>query len=187
MSLDTKDIAILRTIADAETGSPDEIHEHTGIPTSTVHYRLKRLRDEGVLENDLFDVNRDALGLSLTVISEVDAEYEEGFHESVGEHLADVDGVKQVYFVMGDTDFVVISHLPDRDKVENLIASFEAIEAVIRSSSKFVISAVEEHSSVVGCYSEESLRDTLGLPADVSVSADDADGRPDEEESETRA
>lgn len=184
MNLDAKDIAILRTVAEARTGSPDEIHERTGIPASTVHYRLKRLREDGIVKNDLFDVDRDALGFSLTVISEVDAEYQEGYHESVGEKLGAIDGVNEIHFVMGDSDFVVISHLPNRNKVEDLIASFEAIDEVTRSSSKFVISTVEEGSSVLTDYGEETILDALDIPPEGSVASSNVVA---EDEPETEA
>lgn len=184
MNLDAKDIAILRTIAEDRTGSPDEIHEQTGIPTSTVHYRLQRLRENGILENDLLDIDRSALGFSLTVISEVDAEYQEGYHKRVGEKLGTIDGVNQVHFVMGDSDFVVISYLPNRDKVEELIAGFEAIDEVQRSSSKFVITTVEEGSSVLTDYNADTILDSLGIPGEGPV---DNSNTGAEDDSETEA
>lgn len=75
------------------TSSPDGIHEHTEIPKSTVHYRLNQLREEEILENDLFDMDLSKLGLSITIISEVYAEFDEGYHETVGEKLVDVEGI----------------------------------------------------------------------------------------------
>ena len=170
MRVDEKDIRILRALAEAETGSPDVLHERTGIPTSTVHYRLNRLREKGVLSNDLFDVDRDELGLSLTVISEVYAEYKRGYQEQIGAKIADINGVNQVYFVMGDTDFIVISHLSRHDMVENLITEFEAIDEIDRTSSKFVIQTVKSSQSILLDYDEESLLEALEIsgtdPAD---------------------
>lgn len=166
MNVDEKDLRILRVLAECESGSPDDIHVATGIPKSTVHYRLNRLKEKGVLTNDLCDVDRDRLGLSLTVISEVEAQYEQGYHDEVGDRLAEIDGVNQVYFVMGDTDFVVISHLARHDMVKDLVEQFEAIEGVRRTSSKFVIQTAFSSQSVVLDYEHDALVDALSLGQD---------------------
>lgn len=166
---DEKDLRILRAMAELGTGSADEIHEETGIPKSTVHYRITRLREEGILENDLFAVNRDALGLSLTVISEVNAVYEEGYHEQVGSKLAAIDGVNQVYFVMGDTDFVVISHLSSHEMVKDLVESFEGVEEIQRTSSKFVIQTVKSDGSVMLDWDEDAILAALGITDESDV------------------
>ena len=163
MRVDEKDVRILRALAEAETGSPDVIHERTGIPTSTVHYRLNRLREKGILSNDLFDVDCDELGFSLTVISEVYAEYKRGYQERIGEKIAQINGVNQVYFVMGDTDFIVISHLSRHEMVEDLITEFEAVDEINRTSSKFVIQTVKSSRSILLDYDERALLDALGI------------------------
>lgn len=173
MSIDAKDARILLALANQQTTSPEVVNEETGIPKSTVHYRIKRLQEEGILTSELFDVNREKLGLSLTVISEVSAEYEEGYHEEVGEKLSELRGVNQVYFVMGDTDFIVISHLPSHEDVEELITQYEAIDEIHRTSSKFVIKTVKSSSSVLMDYDQESLFDALGIETEENDVVED--------------
>ncbi|MFC6988959.1 Lrp/AsnC family transcriptional regulator [Haloplanus sp. GCM10025708] len=164
--MDEKDIRILAAITEKATGSPEKIHQETDIPASTVHYRINQLREEGIIKNDLFEIDLGKLGLSITLISEVWAEFEEGYHNDVGEKLADVEGVNQVYFTMGDTDFVVISHVANREMVEELIGDFETIDAVNRTSSKFVITTVKNESSPLNDYELDTLVDVLGRPDD---------------------
>lgn len=175
MDVDAKDARILLALADGETRSPEDVNEATGIPKSTVHYRIKRLREKGILTNDLFDIDREKLGLSLTVISEILAEYEEGYHEEVGEKLSGLNGVNQVYFVMGDVDFVVISHLASHEMVEDLIAQYEAIDEIHRTSSKFVIKTVKSSSSVLMDYDEATLFEALGIESDDEEVTDEAE------------
>ncbi len=161
MSIDEKDIRILSAIAKQKTGSPDAIAEVSGIPKSTVHYRIQRLEEKGVITNDLLDVDLDKIGLSITLISEVWAEFKEGYHESVGEKLSEIEGVNQVYFTLGDTDFVVVSHLSSRQQVERLVERFEATDEIQRTSSTFVISTVKSESNAVADYELETLLDLL--------------------------
>jgi len=101
MSLDARDVRILRSIAENDSTSPERIQEETNIPKSTVHYRIKNMKDRGVIKNDLFEIDFEKAGLGLTVISEVLAEFGEGYQEEVGKALAEIEGVNEVYFMMG--------------------------------------------------------------------------------------
>ncbi len=159
--MDEKDIKILRTIASEGINSPDKIEEHTDIPKSTVHYRLNQLREQGVLTNDLCDMDLSELGLSITIISEVYAEFAKDYHDRVGEKLADVEGVNQVYFTMGDTDFMVIAHVTDREMLESLIADYEAIDEIQRTSSHFAITRIKDEPHPISDFEHETLVEAL--------------------------
>ena len=161
MSIDEKSLRILSAIAKHKTGSPDRITEITGIPKSTVHYRIQQLKDEGVIQNDLFDIDLEKVGLSITLFSEVRAEFEEGYHERVGEKLGAIEGVNQVYFTLGDTDFIVISYLTSRQEVERLVEEFEAADGIERTSSKFVITTVKNEADPMADYETETLLELL--------------------------
>lgn len=155
--IDEKDIQILSTIAKLGTGSPDKISAEIDVPKSTIHYRLDNLREEGVITNDLFDVDLEKIGLSLTVITEVQADYREGYHDEVGRKLMDIEGANQVYFTMGDTDFIVISRLASREMIEELIEQFEAIDEISRTSSKFVIKTLKDESRPLNDFEIETI------------------------------
>jgi len=155
--MDERDVRILLAISRLETGSSERISEETGIPKSTVHYRIQNLRDAGIIQNDLFDFDLAKIGLEIVVISEVIATYDEEYHTRVGQRIGAVEGVRQVYFTMGDKDFVVISRLTDRDMVEQLFEEFEAIEGVERTMSKFVISTIKDDYNSLGGYDVETL------------------------------
>ncbi|MFC4541708.1 Lrp/AsnC family transcriptional regulator [Halosolutus amylolyticus] len=157
--MDDRDVRLLKAIAELETGSPERLHEATGIPISTIHYRLNNLREGGVIENDRYDVDLEELGLGVTVIVEVHADYQ-GSYERFADRLRSVEGVTNVYFTMGETDFIVIARLSGSDMVERLIAEFEELEGVDRTDSTFVISAVEERDALQS-YSLETLLEEL--------------------------
>ena len=165
MSLDDRDVRILRSIAENDTTSPERIQEETDIPKSTVHYRIEDMKDRGVIKNDLFEIDFEKAGLGLTIISEVLAEFGEGYQEKVGKQLAEIEGVNEVYFMMGDTDFIVVSRLPSRDMVETLVEEFEAVEGIQRTSSKFVITSIKADESVgmLRDYSEQTMLNSHGL------------------------
>lgn len=159
--MDRRDVEILKTIAKHGTGKPEKISDETGIPKSTIYYRLNNLREKGIITNDLYDVDLEELGLTHTIIVEVIASYDEQYHELVGEKISEIDGVSQVFFTMGQRDFVVIGHVPNREEVERLIADFEAIDEVHRTESKFVISSLKNEQRPLSSYSTERLLEHL--------------------------
>lgn len=158
--MDERDIRILKAIADLGTGSPDELHEETGIPVSTIHYRLGNLREEGIIENDLYDLDLSELGLDVTVLVEVLSDYSDD-HEDVLEKLREVEGVTQIFSTMGETDFIAIARLPGSDEVERLIRDFEMIEEVDRTNSTYVISTDRDFTRGIESYDLETLVEAL--------------------------
>jgi DNA-binding Lrp family transcriptional regulator len=160
MSVDERDLRLLKAIAELGTGSPERLHEETGIPVSTIHYRLNGLREAGVIENDLYDVDLDELGLGVRVIVHVFADFS-GSHDEVAERIREIEGVTHVYFTMGEYDFVVMGHLPDSDAVERFVRTFEELEDVRRTDSTFVISTNREDHRALGSYDLDTLVEDL--------------------------
>jgi len=158
--MDERDVRLLKAISDLGTGSPEELHEETDIPVSTIHYRLNNLRDEGVVVNDLYDLDLDELGLGVTVVLEVLTSYE-GSYEDVGEKISAIEGVTQAFFTMGETDFMVVARLPHSDDVERLISDFEAIPEVDRTNSTFVVARQKDTTRPLQSYSIDTLLEEL--------------------------
>lgn len=161
MELDDRDVRILKTIADDETRSPNHISDQTEIPLSTVKFRIKNLREAGVIRNEQYDIDLEELGLSITFIVEIVAEYKENFHEEIGNRLTDVDCVTQVYFTAGETDFFIVARLPNADYVERLIADLEKLDGVERTVSTYSISTLQDEHKPLQHISADTLRDAL--------------------------
>ncbi|WP_323674892.1 Lrp/AsnC family transcriptional regulator [Halorubellus sp. PRR65] len=158
--MDDRDVRLLKAISELGTGSPERLHEETDIPVSTIHYRLNNLREAGVIENDCYDLDLDALGLGVTVILEVLTDYS-GSHEDVAEDVEAIEGVTQLFSTMGETDYVAIARLADGDDVGRLIRDFETVDAVERTNSTYVIDELHEDARALGSYSMETLLATL--------------------------
>ena len=159
--MDDKDLRILSAVAEHKIHSPDKIHDVTGIPKSTVHYRLNQMRESGHITDDLLNVDLEKVGLSIIIISEIWAEYDEEYHRSVGEKISDINGVNQVYFTLGDTDFIAVTYLTSRETVEDLVGEFERIDEVERTSSTFVIKTIKNEPNPINDYPTESLIEML--------------------------
>lgn len=72
------------------------------------------------------------------------------------------DGVYQVYYTMGDVDFVVILRTQDRNQMYNLIDEIIAIDGVNETSSHFVMKELQREDQVVNNMSDEMVENVLG-------------------------
>ena len=158
--MDERDVRLLKAISDLGTGSPERLHEETDIPVSTIHYRLNNLREAGIIQNDLYDIDLEEVGLDVTVLVKLLTDYH-GTHHDFEEKILEVEGVSQAYFTMGETDFVVVAHLPDRELVEQLITDLERIDEVRGTNSTFVVSTLRHSSRAFENYELETLLSEL--------------------------
>jgi Lrp/AsnC family leucine-responsive transcriptional regulator len=158
--MDERDIRLLKAISDLGTGSPERLHEETDIPVSTIHYRLNNLREEGIITNDLYDIDLEEAGLDVTVLVQLSTDYH-GSHHDFEEKILEVEGVSQAYFTMGETDFVVIAHLPDRELVERLLTDLETLDEVRGTNSTFVVSTLRYSTRAFENYDLETLLSEL--------------------------
>ncbi|WP_128477019.1 Lrp/AsnC family transcriptional regulator [Halorussus pelagicus] len=158
--MDEKDVRILKSLADLETTSTESVSEATGIPLSTVHYRINNLREAGVIDNERLDIDLDEFGLGVTILVEVFTK-DDQYHTESGRTIAEVEGVTKVFFTMGGTDFIALARLPDSDSVERLVSDFEELDAVARTDSTFVIERELDSHHPLQSYSEETLVETF--------------------------
>jgi DNA-binding Lrp family transcriptional regulator len=145
---DAVDLALLERIESDFDVSLDTLAEELDLSRSAVHYRLEKLEESGVVTGVTADLDPTAFGLDMVAITEVSVTHEEGYSENIGTDLADLEGVEQVYYTMGDVDFVVISRVQNRSQMHDTIENMVAIEGVDETSSRFVMDEIQTDPQV---------------------------------------
>ncbi|WP_132057820.1 Lrp/AsnC family transcriptional regulator [Halorussus amylolyticus] len=158
--LDETDLAILEKVESDFDVSLETLAEELDLSKSAVHYRLNKLKDSGVITSVTADVDPLALGLEMVAITDVSVTHERGYSDDIGEKLTALDGVEQVYYTMGDVDFVVISRVQSRDQLNDLIDRMVAIDGINETSSRFVMQEFETDRQVAATLSDEA-RDVI--------------------------
>ncbi len=143
VELDGTDVELLRRIERDFDVSLDALAEELPLSRSAVHYRLSKLKEQGVIEGVTADLDPLAFGLDMVAITDVSVTHEEGYSEEIGAELAAISGIEQVYYTMGDVDFVVIVRVEDRGRMNDVIDRIVAIEGVKETSSRFVMDEVK--------------------------------------------
>lgn len=152
--LDEQDLLLLERIEADFDASLEELADELELSKSAVHYRLKRLRERGVIRSVTADVDPLSLDLSMMMITEISVDHESGYAEDIGTELPDLDGVSEVYYTMGDVDFVVISRVQNREQMNALIDTMVSIEGVNETSSRFVMKELETDGRPVSMLSD---------------------------------
>lgn len=157
-SLDEVDLELLSFIEEDFDVNLSTLSDELGLSKSAVHYRINKLKDNGVVTGVTADLDPLAFGLNMVAITEVSVTHETGYAEDIGSALVEIDGVEQVYYTMGDVDFMVLSRVQNRDQLNDLIDSMVDIDGVNETSSRFVMREIKSDRRVLGSMSEE-MRD----------------------------
>ncbi|MGD9397799.1 MAG: Lrp/AsnC family transcriptional regulator [Candidatus Thorarchaeota archaeon] len=142
---DELDLAILRELqVDCRTPL-QEIADRVKAPTSTVHYRVKRLEREGVIDGYYANINPEKLGLDYLTVIQVRANYGPGYHKRIGKKLAKIPGVWAVYFTLGETDFFVLTRSKNKSEYMKILDVLMATKGIERTSTQVVATVIREN------------------------------------------
>jgi len=109
MRLDRLDARLLSIVQAHNRHTSEELGEMVGLSATAVQRRVKRLRDEGVIEADISVVKPKAIGRPIAMLVSVSLERERAdivdrFKQSIRQTPEVMNG----YYVTGDADFVLI-------------------------------------------------------------------------------
>src|SRR6056297_3676865 len=93
LNLDETDLEILERVEDDFDVSLETLADQLDLSKSAIHYRLNKLKDNGVIQGVTADVDPLALGLEMAAITDVMVTHESGYSEDIGEQLIELDGV----------------------------------------------------------------------------------------------
>jgi len=139
VDLDEVDLRLLEHVEEDFDVNLEELSERLGLSKSAIHYRLNKLRDKDVINGVSADLDPLAFGLNMMVISDVSVIHDSGYADEIGAQLTSIDGVEQVYYTMGDVDFVVVSRVQNRTQMNEILDEMVAVDGVNETSSRFVM------------------------------------------------
>lgn len=157
---DETDIRLLQFVESDFDVNLSDLSEELGLSKSAVHYRLDKLERNGVIQGVTADLDPLAFGLTVTAITEVMVTHETGYADEIGAELSAIPGVGQVYYTMGDVDFVAISRVQNRQQLNELIDSMVDIDGVNETSSRFVMKEIQADGRTLSNLSE-GMRENL--------------------------
>ena len=116
---DEFDRQLLRMLQQNNRLTADELAAAVNLSASAVQRRLKRLRDEKIIEADVSIISPAVMGISITCV--VDIVLEEGTSRALEKFkttMRKCSEVMQCYYVTGTYDFVIIVNTRDMQHYE---------------------------------------------------------------------
>ncbi len=118
---DDRDLQLIHLIQENSRINLDVLSEAINLSVPSVQRRLKKLRDNGIIEKEVAIISPEKLGYSMTFIVMVELERESLDKLNAFKKQIDLEPrVQQSYYVTGETDFVLICLVKDANDFENL-------------------------------------------------------------------
>jgi Lrp/AsnC family transcriptional regulator for asnA, asnC and gidA len=119
MELDDTDREILRLLqSDARTPF-SEIARRIDMSSATVHDRVGRMEDAGVIEGYHASVNPKAIGYGVSAL--VGLRVEQGREEDALDRLREIEGVREIHLTTGEWDVMLRVVAEDTDSLRELM------------------------------------------------------------------
>jgi len=117
--LDGFDKKLLNQLQQNNRMTAEELGNMVNLSTSAVQRRLKRLRQDKIIEADISIVSPSAAGLGITCVVDVTLHLGNSkVIDSFKKLMSDCDEVMQCYYVTGAFDFVIILNANDMGHYE---------------------------------------------------------------------
>jgi DNA-binding Lrp family transcriptional regulator len=142
MDIDEIDVAILKEVQEDSKTSYRDIAKKLGLSVGTVHNRVKKMSELGVIKSFAAVLDPEKLGFDLTAVMlmQVDG----GHIVDVERALAKSKSVMAVYDTTGDFDIITIAKFKSREDLNTFIKETLKMPNVKRSVTSIVLNVVKE-------------------------------------------
>jgi Lrp/AsnC family leucine-responsive transcriptional regulator len=137
---------ILRLLATDGRMSFTDLGKATGLSTSAVHQRVKRLEQRGLIQGYGATVDHDQMGLPLTAfvsIKPIDPSEPDDYPE----RLRDTRAIESCWSVAGDESYILKVRVATPAELEELLASIRSV-ANVSTRTTIVLSTAFENRPV---------------------------------------
>ncbi|SIS68453.1 Lrp/AsnC family transcriptional regulator [Neptunomonas antarctica] len=118
-SIDGFDRKILAIIQHSNRTTSDQIAEQVGLSPAAVQRRIKRMREQQIIQADIAVVNPKAVGRGVTLLVQVTLERERAdLIDNFKKEMKSISAVQQCYYVTGSADFILVITATDMEDYE---------------------------------------------------------------------
>jgi Lrp/AsnC family transcriptional regulator for asnA, asnC and gidA len=142
MDIDEIDVAILKEVQEDSKTSYRDTAKKLGLSVGTVHNRVKKMSEMGVIKSFAAVIDPEKLGFDLTAVMLMQVD---------GGHIVDVEraiakskSVMAVYDTTGDYDIITIAKFRSREELNTFIKETLKMPNVKRSVTSIVLNVVKE-------------------------------------------
>ncbi|AMM53254.1 Lrp/AsnC family transcriptional regulator [Pyrococcus kukulkanii] len=120
--LDRVDRRLLEELKNNARENIATLSKKLGIPRTTVHYRIKRLVEEGIIERFTIKPNYKKLNLGTTAFILIRYDPDSGLTQrEVAEQIAKIPGVYEVHIIAGEWDLLLKVRASNAEEVGKIV------------------------------------------------------------------
>lgn len=146
--MEDTDRRILGLLAEDGRMSFTDLGKATGLSTSAVHHRVKRLESRGLIKGYAAVVDHDALGLPLTAFISI-RPIDPSQPDDAPERLSGIGEIESCWSVAGEESYILKVRVAQPTDLEELLARVRAA-AGVSTRTTIVLSTPYENRPVTG-------------------------------------
>ncbi len=145
-ALDEIDKDILRILQEDARTSYRKIQEELGISIGTIHNRISKLRNTGIIEGFTLRINNEKLGYKLTFLIRINCD---GKHtEEILNDIKNIPEVCSIFHTTGEQSAALICRFKESEDVHNFIRELNKKEYITRTNSNMILKEYKNSSFV---------------------------------------
>jgi len=137
------DRQIVTLLADNGRTSYTDLGKATGLSTSAVHQRVRRLEERGVIRGYRAVLDPGELGLAILAFISCKP-FDPSAPDDTPERLADIPEIESCYSVAGDENYILLARVASPGDLETLLATIRA-RASVTTRTTIVLSTPYEN------------------------------------------
>lgn len=142
------DRVIVRLLVQDGRMSYTDLARATGLSTSAVHQRVRRLEERGVIKGYRAVIDPEAVGLPLTAFISV-TPFDRSAPDDVPERLAGLPEIEACHSAAGDESYILKVRVPTPGHLEDLLARVRAVAHVATRTTVVLSTPYEARPPVV--------------------------------------
>lgn len=130
--LDEIDAKIIEILKQDSRTPFTEIASKLGVSDSTIHVRLKKLKDDGILRGFTVDLNEERLGLKIHGFAMISVKM--GYLEEVVSNLVQNKRINKIYETHGSNDLVALIAAADLNELREVMMEIRKTDNISSTS-----------------------------------------------------
>ena len=145
-ALDEIDKQILRILQNNARTSYREIQDSLGISIGTIHNRISKLKQNGIIEGYTLRLNNEKLGYKLSFLIRINCNGK--FTEEILSEIANIPEVCSVFHTTGEQSAALICRFKESEDIHQFIRELNSKEYVTRTNSNMILKEYKNTSFV---------------------------------------
>jgi Lrp/AsnC family transcriptional regulator for asnA, asnC and gidA len=145
-ALDDIDKNIIRILQEDARTSYREIQDRLGISIGTIHNRISKLRDNGIIEGYTLRLNNIKLGYKLSFLIRINCDGK--FTEEILNEISQIPEVCSVFHTTGEQSAALICRFQESEDVHSFIRRLNEKEYITRTNSNMILKEYKNTSFV---------------------------------------